>query len=48
MEKINLGTGINLDNVTLEDCIDLYDKKDTYTIIGNGKVVGFCREDSKR
>ena len=32
---------IELDNVTLEDCIDLYEKKDIATVINNGRVINF-------
>ena len=35
---------IELDNVTLEDCIDLYEKKDTYTIINDGYIKDFVKE----
>ena len=30
---------INLDNVTLEDCVDLYEKKNIITIINDGRIV---------
>ena len=36
---------IELDNVTLEDCIDLYEKKDIATVINNGRVINFVKED---
>ena len=35
---------IELDNVTLEDCIDLYEKKGTYTIINDGYIKDFVKE----
>ncbi len=36
---------IELDNVTLEDCLDLYEKKSTYTIVNDGRVINFVKED---
>ena len=36
---------IELDNVTLEDCIDLYEKKGLKTIINNGKIENFIEEE---
>ena len=35
---------INMELVTLEDCVCLYDKKNITTIIQDGKVVGFVEE----
>ena len=35
---------IELDEVTLEDCIDLYEKKNIKTIINNGKIENFIEE----
>ena len=35
---------IELENVTLEDCIDLYEKKGTYTIINDGYIKDFVKE----
>ena len=35
---------IELDNVTLEDCIDLYEMKSTYTIINDGYIKDFVKE----
>ena len=35
---------IELDNVTLEDCIDLYEKKNVRTVISNGHVTDFVKE----
>ena len=32
---------IELDEVTLEDCIDLYEKKGICTIIEDGRVIDF-------
>lgn len=36
---------INLEQVTIEDCLEIFDKKDIITIIQAGKVVGFAKED---
>ena len=35
---------IQLDNVTLEDCLDLYEKKNIYTIINDGHIKDFVKE----
>lgn len=35
---------INYDNITIQDCLDMYDLKRNITIINDGKVVGFERE----
>ena len=35
---------IELDEVTLEDCIDLYEKKNLKTVINNGKIENFIEE----
>ena len=35
---------INLDNVTLEDCIDLYKKKNIITIINDGRIINLQKE----
>ena len=32
---------IELDEVTLEDCMDLYEKKGICTIINDGRVINF-------
>ena len=37
-------TVIELDNVTLEDCIDLYEKKNISTVINDGKITTFVKE----
>ena len=33
---------MNLSAVTVEDCIDLYEKKGKETIINDGEIVGFA------
>lgn len=35
----------NLDNITIQDCLDVYEKKGMITIINNGHVDGFIKED---
>ena len=35
---------IELDEVTLEDCIDLYEKKNMSTIINDGHIINFAKE----
>ena len=37
-------TVIELDEVTLEDCIDLYTKKNVTTIINDGRIINFIKE----
>lgn len=32
---------VNEREITIQDCIDMYEKKDMYTVIDGGKVVGF-------
>lgn len=32
---------VNEKVITVQDCIDMYEKKDMYTVIDGGKVVGF-------
>ena len=41
---MNYDTVIELDEVTLEDCIDLYEKKNMSTIINDGHIVNFAKE----
>jgi len=35
---------INYDVVTIEDCVDMYDKRGITTVINDGKVVEFKGE----
>ena len=35
---------IELDNVTLEDCIDLHKMKNISTVINDGKIITFVKE----
>ena len=41
---MDYGAVIELDEVTLEDCIDLYEKKSIYTIINDGCIKDFVKE----
>ena len=41
---MNYETVIELDNVTLEDCINLYEKKNIKTVINNGRIENFIEE----
>lgn len=42
---LEYGQFIDLDNVTLEDCETLFDKKDMIIIIEDGHIVNFVKED---
>ena len=35
---------IDLNNVTLEDCLDLYEKKNMTTDINDGRIINFEKE----
>ena len=37
-------TVIELDNVTLEDCTDLYEKKNIRIVISDGHITDFVKE----
>ena len=36
---------MNLENVTIQDCIDMYEKKGKITIINEGKITGFSKAE---
>lgn len=38
---------VELDNVTLQDCIDLFEKKNKRTVINDGCIVDFVKEEDK-
>lgn len=38
---------IELDNVTIQDCIELYNMKNVKTIINDGHIVTFLEENEK-
>lgn len=35
---------MNMESVTIEDCLDMFDKKGYATVANDGKVVGFVPE----
>lgn len=35
---------VDLDNVTLQDCLELYEYKNMITIINDGRIVNFRQE----
>ena len=45
MEDFDYSTIIELDNVTLQDCLDLYEKKGKITVINDGHIINFMKED---
>ena len=40
---MNYDAVIELDEVTLEDCIDLYEKKNMSAIINDGHIINFVK-----
>lgn len=36
---------MSLENITIQDCLDNYEMKGKVTIIENGQVVGFVKEN---
>ena len=32
---------MNLESLTIQDCIDIYEKQEKATIINGGKIIGF-------
>ncbi len=36
---------MNSETVTIEDCLDNYEKKSKATVINDGQVIGFIREN---
>ena len=41
---MNYENVIELDNVTLEDCLNLYEKKNVRTVICDGHITDFVKE----
>lgn len=35
---------IELDNVTLQDCLDMFNRKNMITIINDGRIINFEKE----
>ena len=46
-KQTNYNSTIDLDRVTLEDCLDLYQKKNMYTILSSGRIIDFNKEETK-
>lgn len=46
MRKISIAPTINLEAITLQDCIDMYTYKHKAVVINDGKVKGFVKEES--
>ena len=44
MKKIDYSNIIELDNVTMHDCEDMYRIKNMRTVINDGRVVNFEKE----
>ena len=42
---MDYSTVIELDNITIQDCIDMYNMKNMIAIINDGKVVAFEKEE---
>jgi hypothetical protein len=38
---------VNEKVITVQHCIDMYEKKDMYTVIDGGKVVGFVEKEKE-
>ena len=45
MKNMDYNNIIELDNVTLQDCEDMCRTKNMRTVIDNGRVINFERED---
>lgn len=41
---MNYETIIELSNVTLEDCLEMYEKKNMISIINDGRMINFVKE----
>lgn len=38
---------VNEKEITVQDCIDMYEKKDMVTVIDSGRVVGFVKKGER-
>ena len=47
MKGIDYNSIIELDNVTLQDCEDMYRTKNMRTVIDNGRVINFENEKER-
>ena len=43
MSNINYDNFVELDDITLEDCLDLYNKN-IFTIINDGRIINLMKE----
>ena len=39
---------LNGEAITVQDCIDMYEKRDMCTILDSGKIVGFVEREDKQ
>ena len=42
---MNYDDYIELNSVTIEDCLDLYEKRNMSTIINDGRIINFEKEN---
>ena len=47
MKDLFIPTDAALKRITIEDCIDMKEKKNYSVVIADGEVIGFEREDMK-
>lgn len=45
MRKISIAPTINLEAITIQDCINMYTYKHKAVVINDGKVKGFVKEE---
>ena len=41
---MNYESIIELSNVTLEDCLEMYEKKSMISVINDGRIINFIKE----
>lgn len=46
MKKMDYNNIIELDNITLQDCEDMYRMKNMRTVIDDGRIVNFEKEEN--
>ena len=46
MKNMDYNNIIELDNVTLQDCEDMYRMKNMKTVIDDGRIINFEKEDN--
>lgn len=42
---MNYDNILDLQNVTVEECIELYENKNTITVINDGRIINFVKEN---